>query len=70
MHEQITYYLNIFQEKDWIVKIFRKLIFRKFVTEKREEADNAMTNQQRYLLGLRVCWILSVSQTALAPSST
>ena len=58
MHSQITYNRSIWQEKDWIVTRFRKFLFRKFVPEKREEANNAMTNQWRDLLGLRVWWML------------
>ena len=57
MHSQITYNHSIWQEKDWIVTRFRKSLVRKFVPEKREEANKAMKNQRRDLLGLRVCWL-------------
>ena len=55
MHSQITYDRGIWKEKYWIVTRSRKLLFWKFVPEKREEANNSMTNQRRYLLGLKVC---------------
>ena len=58
MRSQIAYNHSIWQDKYWIVKIFRKLPFRKFVPEKREEANNAMTNQQQDLLALRALWML------------
>ena len=59
MHSQITYNRSIWQDKDWIVTRFRTFLFRKFVPQKRGEANNTMTNQQRDLLGLRVCWMFS-----------
>ena len=65
MHSQITYNRSIWQEKDRVVTGFRRFLFRKFIPEKREEANNAMKNQQRDLLGLRVCWLLAVPQLAL-----
>ena len=65
MHSQITYNHSIWQEKDGIVTRFRKTPFHTFVPEKREEANNAMTNQQRNLLGLQVWWLLDVPQLAL-----
>ena len=57
MHSQITYSYSIWQEKDWIVTRFRKLLYWKYPPEKREEENNAMINQQRYLLGLQVFWL-------------
>ena len=55
MHSQITYNRIILQEKYWIVARFRKFLFRKFVPEKREEANIDMKNQWRYLFGLQLC---------------
>ena len=57
MNSQITYNWSIWKEKDWLVTKFREFLFCKFVPDKREEANNTMTNQRRGLLGLRVCWL-------------
>ena len=59
MHSHIKYNCSIWQEKDWIVTRFLKFLFRKNFPEKREEANNAMTNQRRDTLGLQVCWLFS-----------
>ena len=57
MHSQIKCNCSIWKEKDWIVTRFRKFLFSKISTEKRELANNTKTNQRRDLLGLRVCWM-------------
>ena len=55
IHSKIIYNRSIWQEKYWIVTRFRKSLFCRFVPDKREEANNAMKNKRRDLLGMRVC---------------
>ena len=55
MHSQITYNCSIWHKRDWIGTRFRTFLFRKFVPDKGEEANNTMKNQRQDLLILRVC---------------